>query len=572
MGIVDKHLQQKGFALVDSSGLELFCVASDRDDFRMWVSAISNQIEHGTPPDDVVNEKPALEPSESPHADHELFSSSHEQHMNITDVKAVDPDQLNPTIESCEEVTSSTTATDSIDDNDSDSTEMDTISLSGSDDAIDGPSQHQQIEQKITTTSTVKLVAEPESEVAKTPSIPKSRELLSKSRFASSKFNSALQSAKGGVISASEKGRVLRQALEANVTTTAPKAELSHKLSGLKQNASAKVTKMSSAVRTSVQEHSKAAFHGSQQKDPNSSQLALNSGLEALGSESQVLDFPDNTVQPNRQEQMKKKLADFDQSVSSTMRRLKLDEKLNTISMVVKHAASEGQIVARQISSTGSVSQLKSEHQRQLKSIKFDARETFSSHSDIPVRVKSIKAGAPLIMHNDDYLSDMSRTLLKIRGNWMIEVKVQQKISEITSLNAEGSEVSTESRPMQVERHQLIEITSTDIGSGSATTVSKSLSDIIFFHAVISESLSSHVKCAAEVTHRVASNEFDPMDTMLQRMSPLERIQASGSILQGVLDTSKANNMCVDQGHCKSAQVCISNVGICTQLFLCSSR
>jgi hypothetical protein len=35
-------------------------------------------------------------------------------------------------------------------------------------------------------------------------------------RFASSKFNSALKSAKGGVISASEKGRVgLRQALEA---------------------------------------------------------------------------------------------------------------------------------------------------------------------------------------------------------------------------------------------------------------------------------------------------------------------------------------------------------------------
>ena len=69
IGIVGNHLEQTGFALVDSvSGTEIFCVSKDRDDFKAWVYAISCQLTGSSTKqldDCVVKEHQDIEPPQA---------------------------------------------------------------------------------------------------------------------------------------------------------------------------------------------------------------------------------------------------------------------------------------------------------------------------------------------------------------------------------------------------------------------------------------------------------------------------------------------------------------------------
>lgn len=555
IGIVGTHLQQKGFALVDSANnTELFCVASDRDDYVMWASVISEQFKQASisfgsdqekdqvqpvsiPKTELVNPSLTKETANPPSVDNNTITVLQDNHLTV--------DASNTTFEDTRPKMSTTPPSTTDDDGNNDdldmeSVEMETISLSTSEEkdrdaifsAID--TEVVPIIEKVEQTT-----FSPQKTIKSTPT-PSTRELLKKSRFTASTFNSVLNKAKEGAIAASEKGRDgLKQALEVNESQSSvpTRSDIGQRFNGLKQNANVKISKLSTAVRTTLQEHTKATAPTARPEE----HISSSSGLETLGSESQMLDFPNNSVHNQRHEQMRKKLTSLDQSMSTTMKRLKIDEKLNTIGNAVRNAASEGQVVARQISNTGSVSQLKSSAQRQSKTIKFDARETFTSHSNQPVRVKSIKAGTPLLI-NDDYLSDKSRSLSKIQGIWIIEV-----------------ETLTEPEPIH---EQKLKITSTEIETRSVNTSSKSLSEICFFYTLISEMLSNYVNCAAVVTHKESMIESETMDPLLHKLSPFERIELSGCVLQGVLDATKSSayGSTISQGQCEFHFVLVNHL------------
>jgi hypothetical protein len=525
--IVGNHLEQKGFALVESiSGTEIFCISKHRDEFEAWVSAIFCQLKGNSteqPEDFVVKERQDIESPQSSLLENEGSVEASGAIVSTSD--SFMPDTVSDT----QVLTSQ--ATDSNHDDIDDMDLMDTISLSGSD---DNPSVNENVDSADTSWEQHEArkaeqggssTTQHDFVKPKASTLSSTRDLIKTSRFASSRLNSALKSAK-------EKGR----------DSVQNRAELGLKFSGLRQNANMKISQLSTVVKTSVQEHSRADPRSIKQVDP-----ALNSGLETLGTESQVLDFPNNNVQPNRQEQMKKKLANLDQSMITTMRRLKLDEKLNSISTAVKHAATEGQVVARQISSTGSISQLKSSEQRQQKSIKMDARETFLSHSDLPVRVKTIKAGHPLVLHSDDFLREKSQSLEKIKGTWYIDVTVHEEYK--VPIDMSFSEVHSDTTG---RKQMKFKITSTEIGSGTSESVSKSLSEILVFNALISEAFSSY-DYAAEVTYREETNGIESTDLSFHKLTSLERIRVVASMLQGILDTSSLSDRSpIQDSHCKS--------------------
>ena len=206
------------------------------------------------------------------------------------------------------------------------------------------------------------------------------------------------------------------------------------------------------------------------------------------------------------------------------MRRLKIDEKLNSIGTAVKNAANEGQVVARQISSTGSVSQLKSSEQRQKPTIKMDGRETFSSHSDLPVRVKSIKAGGPLIIHSDDYIYEKSQSLSKIPGTWVIDVQVHKAELRDSALS---------------ERFKL---TSTEIKNDTVDVVFRSLSELLRFYTSISEQLSSYIDCAEQITYQNTTNGNSYSDKSFHKLDSLERLKMCGSMLEDILNANMSGN------------------------------
>jgi hypothetical protein len=429
-----------------------------------------------------------------------------------------------------------------------------------------------------------------------------SRDLL-KSKFASSKFSSALKTAKGGVIAASELGRdSLRQALSNdgnafnNISTNseANRSVLAgHKLSALKKTANTKIVKLSTTVRSSLQEHSAHSMHAQMAVPATSSHVSAlrqvgyadsteNSGHEAALGTSDLSDSSSTLCalnQSSRQEQFRKKFANLDQSMALTMRRLRIDEKLNNISSAVKTVAE---------SRSGSISQSRNSDQRFHKSLKFDARETFTSHSALPIRVKTLKPGSSLILHDDAFLSDKSAELTKIQGNWIIDVEptsqlVHTSVTESEELdsalfgNDEPFESLLEVQSVQAEKncseskHLTYKITSTEIGDGSTEAVhyvEKSLSDILLLHALISEILSSHYDCAAEITFQEATQGVDSLNPIFQRMRPLERIKVSGSVLQGILDASKSSmySHSVRQSHCKAFCSLLFDVYKCKSL------
>ena len=543
LSIVDSHLQQNGFALVDSiSNTELFCVAANCDEFDVWVSTITNQLNQSSPTPDVASDQSIVEssrpiipsPSEqetdSVRTTEEDVSNAvrveNENYLEEDVLNAIlDGGQSHPMIAEEMKPTQDISENTNTDDIDTDCVDMEEIALKS-----ESENTYDLFESSTRQPSTLHITQE--SQEVQTPTVTSNQDILKKSRFTASKFNSALKSARSGVIA---KGR---QAVETNISNNSAihKVDLGQKFSGLKGSA----YKLSTVALKGVPDHPKVARNIGHRVDP-----FISAGLETLGSESQVLEFPKDLAQTNRQELMKKKLADFDQSV----RRLKIDEKLNSISTAVRNVANEGQIVARQISNTGSISQLKN----QQKPIKFDARETFASHSEQPVRVKSIKSGKPLIMHSDEYLYQKSRLLSKIDGTWVIEVEVHELCLD-TLATAESPEHNHLEASTEVNDKLLkLKFTSTEVGTRSTKTAFKSLSEILFFQVSLSNifSSSSYSDYADEATYQEAIKGSPVFD----RMSPLQRIRILGTLLQGVLDASKfnsSNKKCMYQSHCKS--------------------
>jgi hypothetical protein len=618
IGIVGTHLQQKGFALVDDSdrGAELFCVAASREEFTKWVSALTAQLKSDVTASEVSSDKTGLiETKVSKDEDVDqteptgrmdgtmnqslpmMFDSMHSQSCTTNSDYLVDnpiandtviadalhksldqrtePDitgGVGPTVPATHAVTddlNNVVKTPSYD-------QMEEISLDNETDEPESVSSDHNAEHP-----NVISIQEPQetmpAQQTKTTSIPLSRDMLSKkSRYVSAKFTSALKTAKGSVVAASEISRdgfIQSLSNDKNAPTStgsivlkaAERSALAgQKLSALTKNANTKMSKIRSSVHQEQASQRAGSIHSTHSSNSRLVSNSESAGLESLGSESDLLELDlsssDRANHPSRQLQLKKKLTDLDQSMSTTMRRLKIDEKLSNISTAVKYAASESQEGLQRVKV--SMSQSKSSHPQTSKYINFDARQTLSSHSDLPVRVKSIKSGSLLKLHDHKFLTDKSKELEGFEGSWFVEVEpvhvVLPEIGETKSLDTPGVGSNEKfEAPQEAQQTPMLSQLNYKITSRCSEkqvcSVEKSLSDILFFYGLIAEMLSTHSQCAAEITYIEATKGVDFIKPIFRQMAPLERITASGNILRGVFNASRRSDVSPSliHGNCK---------------------
>lgn len=602
-GIVGYHLQHCGFALVDLvDGTELFFVPSNRDEYETWIAAISKALGKNRPQQQVsIGVVDDVDGIATLSLNDEILQQQLPAETAQIDETSVEKASVE--VESvCLETTDET-----VDDEMTDEVELDTISLSDRSAKIEyirSTNQHHDPfedlaplpsckDEGAATFAAVHLnpQGEPSSvtnhDANNTQSLPlRDRMAKGKSKFAASKLSSALKSAKGGVLAAGEIGRDGIRALAQegiqpredrprtqpsptnnnNAMSSAFGKERSlvvgQRMSVLKQSASSKLTKLSTAVKSSLQEHQMPERQTRTSYLSDLSQHAEQSSIEVdpFGLIEYTESHDERPANKGKQQEMRKRFSNLDQS----MRRLKIDEKLSHMSAAVKQAANDSQVM-RQLSSASISHARGSDHGRhrvgigddiksQQKPVKFDARETFFSHNELPVKVKSIKAsGTSLVMDRGEFLSEIGKSLRKIEGNWTIHVETMQS-SDITEKNPSASFDYDEQQ--QATTHTpdwKYKIICTEIGSGSEATaqssVDRSLTEVLMLHALVSEIITSESYAAAtEVSYQPGSDLFNPV---FAKMSTLERVRVCSTLLRGIIDAGASASTLVKDKHCE---------------------
>ncbi len=620
-GIVGHHLKQRGFAIAEPvEGTELFFIASDQSEYNKWVSKITHVLNKGEPDcssapvietrDDTIDASPLLNSEmETEIVSKPLVLQAEAKKLTEDSAKQVSDGTL-PPVEKTEDFLDELMETISL----SDSTKVadDTMTAKSNDEAptlINTPSTSIQPTQDhyekhlLQQFSAEPSNSRPLSEQAfnKSTSLMRDRLTKGKSRFANTgnaknakaMFGSALKSAKSGVLAAGELGREgLKQALEKedqlfhsnhnngvpkqSITTTSKpgseRVELGQKVSVFKQ-------KLGTAVRTSLLEQSivtsdklrqsssdysytKNIQNDNIQEQPSRKQPETISNVE----ENESL-LPFSVAQadvPNSQRSSKQELRKkLDQSMSNTIRRLKIDEKMTQISAAVKTVKTESQSMrsfsgSSQQSRSGELSRRRvgiGEELKYTKSIKFDARETFSSYSELPVKIKSIKSGDVLSVLGDDFSKydfqppKFHHSISRIEGNWTVSVKAIQStpVAASTSQRSFSAE-EVDKLPDQRIRsttpskkwHDLTyEIRCACVTQGSTTLVQKSVSEVLLFHTLISEIIAREQSCFTDAQmSRIGNNDEKDEDLTLNKLPFLDQLKVSGMLLQSILDAN----------------------------------
>lgn len=453
----------------------------------------------------------------------------------------------------------------------------------------------------------------------KSTSLMRDRFTKGKSRFANTgnaknakaMFGSALKSAKSGVLAAGELGREgLKQALEkedqlfhsnhhnnvpkqSKATASRPGIErpvaVGQKVAVLKQ-------KLGTVVRTSPHEQPPIASDNFRQSSLSKSdttddqtentreqssfkqpEIVSNNGENELLLPFSVDQADMSNSQRSSKQEFRKK---FDQSMSNTIRRLKIDEKMTQISAAVKTGQSMRSFsVSNQQSKPGELSRRRAgigNEIKSTKSIKFDARETFSSYSELPTKIKSIRSGDILSVIGNvrskygieppEFCHQMSR----IEGIWAVSVNaikstpitlstLQRNLSadEVDGLLDEAlkSQMTRNVTPSE-ERHELkYEIRCTGvITQGSTAFVQKSVSEILLFHTRISEIIARNQSCFNDA--QIGCTEKNE-DLTLNVLPLLDQLKVSGMLLQSILDSNScgdhASKPPVRDHHCKQS-------------------
>ena len=408
--------------------------------------------------------------------------------------------------------------------------------------------------------------------------------------MASSKFGSALKSAKGGMLAAGEIGRdgvkqaIAKEALRKEVQPN-PSRSLAagrQRMSMLKNKANTKLA----AARTSVQDQIQARPEDSSVvKTDNTPHLALSSSRdELIGNvgqkmnelkknastklsavrtsiqEQQVkrVNTEDSSDPPeprlsqdepsanrsNKQE-LRKKFANLDGSMSNTMRRLKIDEKVSQIGAVsrrsidaVKSGVKNDAVMrlSQSRNSDSSRSRLGlGEDRKSAKPIKFDARETFSASSELPLKVKNVSCSDALIINNA--LSERLKLLQKIEGSWIVAVDAIKVVKSRPTgpLGSEKVSPANNSTPSMGENEWKYRITLSNMESetNAQTSVEKTMSEILIFHTSISEIMTDHLPSTSSAFQE-GFEHTDTLNPILQKLSPLEHWRVSGTMLSNV--------------------------------------
>jgi hypothetical protein len=605
--IVGEHVRLKGFALFDSEvGSGLFFVATDISDYDMWVRAISAALKKVE--SDVseniggVNQDSGKLPMES---DQYVDSFQTYDGTAFVSPQALKSDRSGEDIP-LKELSEPTNdgaleRLTSLDSDSMENLEMEEISL-GCDET--GPKDFPAFNENASSAE-IPFNRPPSS----APSLPIQEPLPIRERLALAKgkskttFGSALKTAKGGIIAVSEVGRhgvkqaVLKQASREDEPTKRSLA-VGQTMSRLKINANTKMT----AALSSMQDQ-KSTTTGSlpeegagNLKNVVGPKISLMKTLVAstppstrvqLPKDSNDDDHPEpsglsskvsDEISGNLSQDIRKKLFNLDQSMSNTMRRLKIDEKVNQLSAAVKSGVMNDPVM-RQIGSVNRSQSRNSEHSRQrlgigderksMKPIKFDARETFSASSDLPLKIKSsITYGEALLV--DDCLSEKVQSLRRIEGSWVVTVDSINLIEDKPMIldptnNFEYGEsmppsVNPEKQPSFDRQDPCIwkyRIVATEISGGSSVgvqaSVERTISEVLTFHTRISETIANHLPTTAEFNSQRALMPACFDSSILQKLSPMDGLRISGQLLETFLDVNSppSDGVFVRNKYCK---------------------
>lgn len=532
--IVEHHVQQKGFAVFTEGATGLFFVTNNDSEFEMWTRAIAKALgktdaenhplatdqrvvdddpipvpHHEDSPEVFDNAAPASEPPQSPIQE---AGPSSAFEVPLDDSKATTA----PDNESHELVQA---ALDDID--------FEEISLSDSDKGSnEAPS--------LAETASTDITSADQSASHNKESLPMRGRLAAaknKSKMATSRFGSALKTAKGGVLDA--------LATEASPRKEEPKRSLAvgEKMSKLKMNANvkklaaadvsamkgkatSKLTSFGSSVRSAVQDQSSKI--GKTEDSDKTTTMPTISSSQDEASHSKV----------SRQEEIRKKLSNLDQSMSNTMKRLKIDEKVTAAAKAAAGGASQlsaavkNEAMLKQLGNVPRPSNIKprlgiGEDIKSVKVIKFDARESFSSSSDLPLKVKSISSGDELLIR--DKFSEQVASLQTIQGNFAVAVEAIKTPCEVAQANTFA---------------WAYRITTTDVIQKRVIFAQATLPDLMSFHASISEIIARHLPLATQEGLIVGAAS----DDIFQKLSPIERLRVCGNLLQTLKENPSSSS------------------------------
>jgi hypothetical protein len=638
-GIVGEHLRTKGFAVYDSEvGACLFFVAADTSDYFMWVKAISAALKRvesnasedlfsmNMHADSCVNQDGDIFPAKSDEVFDPWKEPAAERHApqvfddtTFGPTKVLNSDQIDDGILISDPNSKGELHPVMTFDSDSmENLEMEEISLEcNKSEGVSSSGNTNLLIQTDDFPVSNGIVSSAEIPYDRPPSTASSlptqeplpiRERLAlakgKSKIASSKFGSALKTAKGSILAASEIGRDgVKQALakEASRGDEPTKRSLAvgQTTSRLKLSANSKLTAalssiqdrnstrdvpvldsfsirsegagnpknvvgskifilktLGTSVRSSAQDHLSKNSNGGDPSEPSGTSLSMSQD-ESSGKLSQDI---------------RKKLINLDQSMSDTMRRLKIDEKVHQFSAAVKSGVMSDPVV-RQMSSASRSYSRNNDHSRQrfgigeerksMKPIKFDAMEAFSFSSDLPLKIKSSITHGETLLVDDLFLAKV-QSLQRIEGSWAVSVEPIKLVEdESMYIDPTNNVEHVESLPpgvnpwkqpsLDIQRPCRWEykIVATEVGgafgAGVQTSVERSTSEVLAFHTSISEMIAHHVPTMAELVIPACADY-----SILQKLSPFHELRISGQLLQKFLDanTSTSNEASVRGKYC----------------------
>jgi hypothetical protein len=436
-----------------------------------------------------------------------------------------------------------------------------------------------------------------------------------KSKIATSKFGSALKSAKGGILAASEIGRDgVKQAMSKEVSRGDEPMKRSlavgQTMSRLKLNANTKMTAALSSMQDQTSTTTGTLSEETVVPVVNSGSTkgeGAGNPKNVVGSKISLLKTVGSSIRSSTQDQLskssnhddppkpsglslklsrdevsgnylsqdiRKKLINLDQSMSNTMRRLKIDEKVNQFSAAVKSGVMNDPVV-RQISSASRSQPRSSDHSRHrfgvgderqsMKPIKFDARETFSASSDLPLKIKSsILYGNALLV--DDCLSDKVQSLRRVEGSWVVTVDPIKLVKDKPMIMDPTNNFEGESFPNPEKQPSFdsqdpcrwkYRIMATEVSDGSSVgvqaSVERTTSEVLTFHTHISEMIANRLPATAGFNFQQVPIPACTDSSILQKLSPLDGLRISGQLLQKFLDVNSppSNYAFVGGKYCK---------------------
>ena len=156
-----------------------------------------------------------------------------------------------------------------------------------------------------------------------------------------------------------------------------------------------------------------------------------------------------------------------------------------------------------------------------------------------------------LIINNAQ--SDRLKLLEKIEGSWIVGIDAIKVVKSrpTAPLSLDNVSPAENSTPSMGEYQWKYRITLSNMASetNAQTSVEKTMSEILMFHTSISEIMTNHLPSTSSAFQEGFAHT-DTLNPILQKLSPLERWRASGTMLQRMLEMDGSDVIMRDK-QCK---------------------